>query len=261
MSHILDGKTPYELLHHKKPNIGNLQVWSAQVWVHDANGSKLNMRVQEGHWGIGSPSMLKVEAIQFTLKTIKLLAVDQGGDNKDLTIPPEVNPDPPYPQLDESALTLRCLTCQCTESPYLWILHDGTGTHDGQTGNPVVPHGIQGVEVEGQCESSGDSMGIIADTTAGTWEMEDDDIAYAMHAETCETEALEPCTIDEAWKQSDWSQWDEAIKAELKSLDEACTCDVISRPAKNVNVVDCKWIFKIKKNQQVKSTSIMLNSL
>jgi hypothetical protein len=80
-------------------------------------------------------------------------------------------------------------------------------------------------------------------------EMEESgDIAYAMMVGTCEAEALEPHTIDEARKQPDWPRWNDAINAELNSLHEAHTWDVVPRPPKNVNVVDCKWVFKIKKN-------------
>ena len=69
-----------------------------------------------------------------------------------------------------------------------------------------------------------------------------------MYVEVAEAEALEPCMVDKARKQPDWPRWDKAIKAELKSLDEAHTWDVVPRPPKGTNVVDCKWVFKIKKN-------------
>ena len=69
-----------------------------------------------------------------------------------------------------------------------------------------------------------------------------------MHAATCDSEALEPRTIAEAQKQADWPQWEEAINAELKSLADAHTWDVVPRPPKGTNVINGKWVFKIKKN-------------
>ena len=41
-SHILNSKTPYELLTGKKPNLQDVPEWGACVWVHNANGSKLD---------------------------------------------------------------------------------------------------------------------------------------------------------------------------------------------------------------------------
>ena len=38
------------------------------------------------------------------------------------------------------------------------------------------------------------------------------------------------------------------INAKLKSLAEAHTWDIVPHPPKGINVVDSKWIFKIKKN-------------
>ncbi|KIK81022.1 hypothetical protein PAXRUDRAFT_157079, partial [Paxillus rubicundulus Ve08.2h10] len=49
-SRVLNGKTSYELLYSKKPNIGNIPVWGTRVWVHDASGSKLDMRAKDGRW-------------------------------------------------------------------------------------------------------------------------------------------------------------------------------------------------------------------
>jgi len=46
----LDGKTPYEMLHGKKPNLMDLPVWGTKVWVHNPSGSKLDPCAWEGHW-------------------------------------------------------------------------------------------------------------------------------------------------------------------------------------------------------------------
>src|SRR6267154_1653534 len=46
----LDGKTPYEMLYGKKPDLIDLQVWGTKVWVHDPSGTKLDMRAHKGQW-------------------------------------------------------------------------------------------------------------------------------------------------------------------------------------------------------------------
>ena len=39
---LLNGKTPYEMLYGKKPNLAGLREWGTKVWVHDASGTKLD---------------------------------------------------------------------------------------------------------------------------------------------------------------------------------------------------------------------------
>ena len=62
-----------------------------------------------------------------------------------------------------------------------------------------------------------------------------------------DAEGLEPVTIDDAKRRPDWPKWEEAINAELKSLDDAHTWNVVKCP-QNTNIISCKWVFKIKKN-------------
>ena len=49
-SRVLNGKTPYELLTGKKPNLRDVPEWGTRVWVHDANSSKLDRRARDGRW-------------------------------------------------------------------------------------------------------------------------------------------------------------------------------------------------------------------
>ena len=45
----------------------------------------------------------------------------------------------------------------------------------------------------------------------------------------------------------DWPSWQDAINAELKSLEGARTWNLVKCP-NSVNVIGCKWVFKIKRN-------------
>ena len=45
-----DGKTPYEMLYEKKPNLRNLHEWGTEVWVHTTEGTKLDGRSKVGRW-------------------------------------------------------------------------------------------------------------------------------------------------------------------------------------------------------------------
>jgi hypothetical protein len=46
----LDGKTPFEALFSAPPDLSGLHLWGCPVWVHDATGSKLDVRAQQGCW-------------------------------------------------------------------------------------------------------------------------------------------------------------------------------------------------------------------
>ena len=72
-------------------------------------------------------------------------------------------------------------------------------------------------------------------------------VVYAMVARVSEVEGLDPLTIDEARARPNWPKWDEAISKELASLEAARTWDVVKCP-KGVNIIGCKWVFKIKRN-------------
>ena len=76
---------------------------------------------------------------------------------------------------------------------------------------------------------------------------DDNDVVYAMVARVSKAEGLDPLTIDEARARPDWPKWDEAISKELASLEAACMWDVV-KCLKGVNIVGCKWVFKIKRN-------------
>ena len=49
--------------------------------------------------------------------------------------------------------------------------------------------------------------------------------------------------------RSDWPEWKKAIDVELQNLQSAGTWDIIERPS-NVNVVDSKWVFRLKKDAE-----------
>ncbi len=77
------------------------------------------------------------------------------------------------------------------------------------------------------------------------WEMvavEDFAMATVMDA----AEGLNP-SYEEAKMREDWPKWQEAIKAELDSLKANGTWSLVERPTE-ANVVDCKWVLRIKKN-------------
>ena len=54
-------------------------------------------------------------------------------------------------------------------------------------------------------------------------------------------------TYKEAKRHPDWPKWQEAIRKELDGLEKMGTWKLVKRPA-DTNVVDTKWVLRIKKN-------------
>ena len=88
------------------------------------------------------------------------------------------------------------------------------------------------------------TLALIEDKLATDNDVED---IYTMVAGVSEAEGLDPSTVSEARMRSDWPRWEIAINAELKSLEDTRTWDVVECP-NGVNVVGNKWVFKIKRN-------------
>lgn len=46
----LDGRTPYEAVNRRPPDLRDLPEWGCKVWVHDDKTGKVGVRAKEGHW-------------------------------------------------------------------------------------------------------------------------------------------------------------------------------------------------------------------
>ena len=284
----LGKKTPYEMLYLKKPNLENVPAWGCRVKVHDTSGTKLDMRARDGHWVgfdpesdghriyfpdrgiIGVERSIAFEQRERAVPVVPLTASVQGEqkavsvessrvessrvkssrvespprtDNQH-TSPPETtdnvptssnantdhlgpNFETPNPQPPP-----RHSTRQRFESEYFKRLREGEGTVDGRRSKETPTAALSEVLHGGRSE--GESP-------------DDDDLIYALVARVSEAEGLDPSTIDEARARPDWAKWDEAISKELTSLEAARTWDVVECP-KGVNIIGCKWVFKIKRN-------------
>ena len=50
LTKALEGRTPFKAVYGKPPNLAGLPVWGAQIWVHDADASKIGTRTHLGCW-------------------------------------------------------------------------------------------------------------------------------------------------------------------------------------------------------------------
>ena len=65
-----------------------------------------------------------------------------------------------------------------------------------------------------------------------------------------ELDEVEP-SYEEARVRVDWPEWKKMIDVKLKNLETAGTWELVERPDV-VNVVDSKWLFRLKKNAEGK---------
>jgi hypothetical protein len=267
----LDGMTPYEAYFGKKPNIAGLHEFGRKVWVHNMGGSKLDGRSEIGRWvgfdeasnghriywpgkrtisiersvkfdtdtEIFMPNGVSLEGEYVTPLTPLMPKATTSSEQPTVQTPFEDNPvidhlgdNFEHPPLDQGRpRRIR------TESAAIRRLRAGEGVISNlPRERGELPKGIQ----------EGDEAAQMAELD-GEWEFIDSgDVASGMAAAMAEADALEP-TYEEAQSRSDWPEWKKAIQIELNTLKAAGTWELVERPS-NTNVVDSKWVFRVKKD-------------
>lgn len=175
------------------------------------------------------------------LLNVRLYKTRRRTENERLTtIDPEIHdldnetPDPEIPDPVPEATEGRGKRIR-KETEYVRMLREGSATTGARGG--VLPRGMQvGTPADG-----GD---VVEHATAV--EFWGEEVDYAMATVIESAEGLTP-TYEEAQKRSDWPKWKEAIRKELDSLEKMGTWRLVKRPP-DTNIVDSKWVLKIKKN-------------
>ena len=136
-------------------------------------------------------------------------------------------------------------TRQRFESDYTRRLRTGEGTRDSRITLDYMRQLRDGDSRHNSPKSPENAtLALIEDELAADDDVED---VYAMVAGVSKAKGLDPSTVSKARTRSDWPRWEIAINAELKSLEDTRTWDVVECP-NSVNVVGNKWVFKIKRN-------------
>ena len=255
--------TPYELLNGHKPNIKDLHPWGCKVRVHNDSDSKLDGRSKVGRWmgydeetkdghrvywperrTISVERSVKFnfddEVVVGTLplegenagnEEVERLTANEPEKHVDIVTPDAENPIPidnPIPEaLEGRGKRVR------RETEYVRNLKSGIGVTGSREGG--LPRGMR--------PGTSDVADETPDTNYASAVEIEPEIDHAMAAVI---EGLEP-TYEEAKKRPDWPKWQEAIKKELDGLERMGTWRLVKRPP-NANVVDTKWVLKIKKN-------------
>ena len=285
-----NGKTPFEMVYGRKPDLGSLKEWGCWVWVHDKSGSKLDGRSQVGWWvGYDSESTgahriywghgrVSIECdVKFSNDDVPILnavtfkgekglnkceivqnqSPDDETNKEDSPKPEPPNDDPPQqPEIQQNSSpadewlgkpfnwTVDSLVTTREwripkKSEYVKSIERGEGTANNRPSKPDLPAGIQ--IPPSMCEIE-EIEGELPVPEA---------VKSAMATAVSDAEALEPKTIGKAKKHLDWPKWKAAIQAELDTLTKMKTWQVVERP-KGRNVIQCKWVFKIKKDAEGK---------
>jgi hypothetical protein len=248
-----------------KPNLRDLPEFGAKVWVHTPGNSKLEGRSVIGRWvgfdeessghRIYSPEKRSI-SIQRSVKfepegvdvylphNVPLEGEEEKAPEQPIVSSPIKEPgeDPVIDPLGENfehppesegrPKRVR------VELAAIRRLRTGEGVISNlPRERGQLPKGIQQGDIQGETE-------VVEAVDVVEPELWDEMAAIA--AAGPEADELEP-SYEEARKRSDWPQWQAAIEVELANLKEAGTWEIVERP-QNINVVDSKWVFRMKKD-------------
>ncbi|HEV7735797.1 MAG TPA: reverse transcriptase domain-containing protein, partial [Chlamydiales bacterium] len=258
---ILEGKTPFELVMEEPPNLSDLPEWGMKAWVHDTSSGKLSVRAQPGFWvgfDIGSNghriywadkrSITAERSIRFTKPVVTF--IDQGEDS-DAASEGEENVDgraegdeEGRAEVDESAAAPEFDDLPDNLPQVAPDLHTQTGRpkrdrkpsryiRDLESGlnQANIPKGMQ------VPKRTGEAMAVLEEEIHGV----------ALAAAMAEADAYEPKDLPDAKRRPEWPLWYEAMKTEIKALEDYGTWKVVKTPP-NVNIIGCRWVYAVKKD-------------
>ena len=263
----LDGRTPFEALYGRPPDLSCLCLWGCHVWVHDPNCSKLDVHARKVRWlgfdvdarahhvfWLGPGNVTVERNVYFGTS-----ALSEGeethipalrGEQSDAPTTPTTSSTPASPALPVSAPPAPVQPPAPMPASQPPPLRRSSRTRkpshlvrDLQSGEGV------GMHLPGSLAEESEEAG-------GVWSVEDgtpvlledfDGLECALAAETADAEALELRTLAKAKRRPDWPQWEKAIQEELATLNTAGTWRLEEAPP-GANVIGSKWVFKAKKD-------------
>jgi hypothetical protein len=249
----VNGKTPYEAVFGKKPDLWHVREWGEKVWVHVEGGNKFGGRVKEGRWlGVDEKSKrfqiywpdkrtASTECNVYHDKTCALVDRLKGEDwefiETTTNIPESsipTNPTQTYPAVSQ-AIPSPTGTCApspslsdhqdlCEEDPvpqkhvrkpsqHIHNIIKGHGTTSARPSDPAITMGIQLPPVVEAAPNP-----VLEGEGLADQMMFADFEEYAMVAEMSEVEALEPRSLAETKRRPDWPLWEKAIHEESTLL-------------------------------------------
>jgi len=218
-THALDGQTPYKVIHHLKPNLSRLPEWGTCIWVHNATGSKLDVRAMTCHW-IGYdteskasrvywPQQRKVSVecnICFEPDFIAIRSTEFKKQSYYEPAPTSDHLSDMAPSADgtpshENIISSHPKQLQKPSTYVQWICA-GEGTTTGHSSTPILPCRFQ--DPTNEPIEHVDDTGPISE--------------YATLAVTGSGPGMEPRNKHEAKASPDWPKWKVAMSEEMTQL-------------------------------------------
>ena len=78
----------------------------------------------------------------------------------------------------------------------------------------------------------------------------DDAFAYTVATDIMLSDDIEPHSIDECRRRTDWSNWKQAIQIELDSLAKRNVFGPVAHTPTHMKPVGYKWVFVRKRNEK-----------
>lgn len=270
----LDGATPIEVATGKKPDLRNIRPWGSKVWVRMESGTKLEGRVEEGHWvGVDDASENGRRIYWPSKRSVTVERNVYWDPSEVATIPREGEEEDQGPnamissQLYSPSITTPPVTTPKAQtatqhsripvlsaSPVLDMVakrvrKPSQRVQDIINAKAPIPKGIRLPATEVISEEAMSKADTAAEKLMAILEAEDDptELALALNEFTSDAEALEPTTLTEARRRPDWPQWESGIREELATLQTAGTWRLVDPPP-GANIVGSKWVFRAKKD-------------
>jgi len=264
------GETPFERLNQEVADLSNVPEWGCTVWVHDTSAGKLGHRAIQGQW-VGYDTHSNAHRVYW--KTKHLVGVERNVVFTKEELPTVVDlfeVDEIRGSGDESDSGEDFNHCEdgveeviADETEKVKIATGTTETRADESGrkektaeaNPTLPEIRRSLRPRKPSQyvrdlqsgefTTGDKKKLPVGLSIP--EVSEEVTGLAMAAKMSEENGLEPRSLQEAMKSPDWLRWKDAIDEERVALEAHNTWKIVE-PPKGVNVVGCRWVFRLKKD-------------
>lgn len=240
-----NGKTPFELLFGRKPNVGKLRVFGCSAHLHvplERRSWKLASRSRAGIMVGLENGLYRIWDIeQETLVGTKHVLFDEtvfparNETEKQIFSPSFLGVSTEDPSAEEKSVEIDIKQLTETEDP------DGGSERPLRTDEEVQ-------ENASSTEATNNQNKKTIQRYPQRERSKPNRYAYIARKGA----QVDTPTVEEALQSSESHQWKRAMKEELKSLEETGTWEIVDQP-QNVQIVPCKWVLKLKRNADGKS--------
>ena len=233
------GKTPYEALIGKQPNLSGMHVFGSTCYAFIQNAKKLDARSRKGifvGYDKGSPSYLvyypeldKVEKVR-CVKFSDSFQLDEMSDELD-----ELTSERKQTEKIERMLEPTIVEKNTTEPE----------DDSGQTDNMGIHESPEKTQRERYPLRSRSKPNYLGQNKF------DDNVSFTV--DYCYKIANIPECYKQALEMPEANKWQEAMEVEMRALTDNNTFELVPRP-KDRQVVGAKWVYTIKTNQDGEET-------